>query len=55
MYHIDGTQPSLVINEKTYTGFQSIEDIEKIIPALKFENKKDQKVPVKPEPATAAL
>ena len=54
IYHIDGSQPSLVINEKTHTGFQSIEDIEKIIPALQVEVEKDIKTPVKPATASPA-
>ncbi len=34
LYKITGELPALVINEKTYKGFKSIEDIQKIIPQL---------------------
>lgn len=35
IYKVTGDMPELVINEKLYTGFQSIETIEKLIPDLK--------------------
>ena len=35
LYKVSDTLPVLVINEKPYTGFQSIETIEKLIPELK--------------------
>lgn len=48
IYKVSDTLPVLVINEKPYTGFQSIETIEKLIPDLK---KSLEKVDVK-KPAT---
>ncbi|HEY4479971.1 MAG TPA: hypothetical protein VJB58_00690 [Candidatus Paceibacterota bacterium] len=35
IYGVKGELPALLINEKTYYGFKSIEDIKEIIPALK--------------------
>lgn len=35
MYKINGSLPALVINDKTITGYRSIEDIEKLLPELK--------------------
>lgn len=34
VYEVPETFPALVINDKAYTGFKTIEDIEKIIPEL---------------------
>ncbi len=36
----DTALPALVINEDTYTGFKSAEEIEKLLPALVLEKKK---------------
>lgn len=35
IYKVSGDLPALVVNEKLYTGFQSIDTIEKLIPDLK--------------------
>lgn len=35
LYKVSDTLPVVVINEKPYTGFQSIETVEKLIPELK--------------------
>lgn len=43
IYKIDKSLPALVINKKVYTGLQSVEDIEKVIPTLKVEVKKEVK------------
>lgn len=41
IYKVSGDLPALVVNEKLYTGFQSIETIEKLIPELKKSLEKD--------------
>ncbi len=43
IYKIDKNLPVLVINKRVYNGLQSVEDIEKAIPTLKFEVKKEVK------------
>lgn len=35
VYNIDNNLPAILINEKAYYGFKSIEDIKEILPALK--------------------
>jgi hypothetical protein len=35
IYNVKNEQPSLLINDKVYYGFKSVEDIKEIIPALK--------------------
>jgi hypothetical protein len=40
IYNIEDRQPAILINEKAYYGFKSIEDIKEIIPALKEIDKK---------------
>lgn len=42
IYKVTGDLPALVVNEKLYTGFQSIETIEKLIPDLKKSLEKIQ-------------
>jgi hypothetical protein len=42
IYKVTGDLPALVVNEKLYTGFQSIETIEKLIPDLKKSLEKTQ-------------
>lgn len=39
LYKIKKDLPALVINEKVYSGFQNVEDIEKILPVLKTLSK----------------
>lgn len=41
IYKVSEDLPALVINEKLYTGFQSIETIEKLIPELKKSLEKE--------------
>lgn len=61
IYKVSDTLPVLVINEKPYTGFQSIETIEKLIPDLKksLEKAEADKVksttPTKTTPKTKAV
>ncbi len=50
IYKVSEDLPALVINEKLYTGFQSIETIEKLIPELKKSLEKE--TPVKPKTTT---
>lgn len=40
IYNIEDKQPAILINEKVYYGFKSIEEIKEIIPALKEIDKK---------------
>ncbi len=48
IYKVSSELPVLVVNEKPYTGFQSIETIEKLIPDLKKSLEKvEVKTPVK--------
>lgn len=42
IYKVSGDLPVLVVNEKPYTGFQSIETIEKLIPDLKKSLQKSE-------------
>ncbi len=47
-FKISDTQlPALVIDEETYTGFKSEEDIEKLIPSLVLEKKKQEEIAAK--------
>lgn len=48
IYHIEDTKlPALVVNEKKVTGFQSVEDIEKLEPKIiKLAPKKEAPAPV---------
>jgi hypothetical protein len=43
IYNIEDNQPTLLINEKVYYGFKSIDDIKNILPALKEIDKQKAK------------
>ncbi|MDP3014095.1 MAG: hypothetical protein Q8M92_07640, partial [Candidatus Subteraquimicrobiales bacterium] len=49
IYKIPANVPVMVINGKNYIGFQSIEDVEKLIPDLVKAREKIEKEKVKPE------
>ncbi len=51
IYKVTDKLPALVINGKVYSGFQSVEDIEKTFPQLQTIKKKEV-TPVKPKTTT---
>lgn len=54
IYNIENKQPALLINERVYYGFKSVEDIKNIIPALKeIDRKKELEEAVKSKVATS--
>ncbi len=55
IYKISSDLPELVINEKKYTGFQSIETIEKLIPDLKKSLEKPAVKKVTPATTTKVI
>lgn len=56
IYKIPNNLPAIVINEKTYAGFQDMESIEKIVgPALKPVEKAIKKSTTKTIPASATI
>ncbi|OHA16662.1 MAG: hypothetical protein A2825_03715 [Candidatus Taylorbacteria bacterium RIFCSPHIGHO2_01_FULL_43_120] len=52
IYKVPDTLPALVLDEKTYTGFKSIEEIEKIIPELAEKATSTPAVSENEKPAT---
>src|SRR3989338_3259094 len=47
IHDVASTLPALLINDRVYYGFQSVEDIEKILPQLKTLQKSATSTPVK--------
>ena len=43
IYKVPAEMPTLVLNDKVYKGFQSIEDIEKALPKLIEDKEKEEK------------
>lgn len=54
IYRIEDKQPALLINDKVYYGFKSIEDIKNIIPRLKEIDEERKALELKADTATSS-